>query len=351
MIEEELRAAFARHEPMTPPAGPVRAAIDRLARVRRRRRQRLQATGVGLALAVVLSVGLPQLAPDRTVETPPIGRSAAGTPAGPLNLLLVGTDGTADLEGLRADSVLLVHVPADRSRPYLVSLPRDLMVPIPGHGEDKLNSAFAYGAGPDRPDLRRGYDLIRRVVSDLTGVRVDAGAVLTYPALRRLTDAVDGVEVCLPWRIESFHTDRVFPAGCQRLGGAAAVDLLRQRRTLPDGGHDRDRVAQRYAAGLLRRAAEQEVLTDPVRLLELVRVVDADLVVGEGGHLADLVGVLPRLGSTEPVGLSLPVRETTRPVWRMTLHPQQGPDFLTALREDRLAEWAERNPDAVNSVR
>jgi hypothetical protein len=190
-----------------------------------------------------------------------------------------------------------------------------------------------------------------RVVSDLTGVPVDAGAVLTYPAVRRLTDAVEGVEVCLPRKVESAHTDRVFRAGCQQLGGAAAVDLLRQRLTLPEGGFDRDRTAQLYAAGLIRRAAGRDVLTSPVRLLDLIQVTDAELVLGRGGSLADLVGVLPTLRSTEPVGLSLPVRETIRPTWRITVHPQQGTSLLAAVREDRLAEWAAQHPDAVNHLR
>lgn len=69
----------------------------------------------------------------------------------------------------RADSVLLVHVPADRGRVYLISLPRDLEVSVPGHGTDKLNAAFLFGAGSDQSDLERGYDLTRRVV----GLRED----------------------------------------------------------------------------------------------------------------------------------------------------------------------------------
>ena len=202
MIEDDLRAAFARHEPLTP-ADRSAARRHRPARHRRRRRRRRwRAGGVALALLGVLGIGAP-LSP-RTVRAATGRRSAAragpdGCLAGALNMLLLGLDSDGSRPPL-ADSVLLVHIPADRSRPYLISLPRDLEVPIPGHGTDKLNAAFVFGAGHGRPDLTRGYELTRRTVADLTGVPVDAGVVLTYPALRTLTDAVDGVPVCLPDR-------------------------------------------------------------------------------------------------------------------------------------------------------
>ncbi|MEU8389282.1 LCP family protein [Micromonospora sp. NPDC048843] len=251
-----------------------------------------------------------------------------------------------------ADSVLLVHIPADRSRPYLISLPRDLEVSIPGRGVEKLNSAFYTGAGEPRPDLDAGYDLTRQVVADLTGVRVDAGAVLTFAGLRRITEAVDGVEVCLPKEVRSWHTRRTFPAGCQLLDGDASVDLLRQRRYLPDGASDRDRNAQRYIAGLVRRAVAQDVLTNPVRLTALLSAAGKGLAVDDDGlPLTRLVAVLPELKSVDPVGLSLPVGPPAGNASRLPLDPKEGPDFLAALREDRLAQWAAQHPEQVNPVR
>ncbi|MFG1886605.1 LCP family protein [Micromonospora sp. NPDC049051] len=353
MIEDDLRAAFARHEALAPPAGPLRSAIDRLAAARRRRRLRIQAGGAALALLGVLGIGVAQLTPDRVADDATLlAEPVEPAPTDALNILLLGADGSAKEPARMADSVLLLHVPADRSRPYLISLPRDLTVPIPGHGTDKLTAAFGYGAGAGRPDLKRGYELTRRVVTDLTGVRVDAGAVLTYPVLRRLTDEVHGVEVCLPGEVRSIHTERVFPTGCQRLDGAASVDLLRQRRGLPEGGLDRDRHAQLFAAGLIRRAGEQGVLTSPGRLFALADIVGADLMTGgDGTSLVDLLRVLPALKSVDPVGLSLPVGPPEGVGWRLSPDPEQAPAFLAALREDRLAQWAARHPDQVNRTR
>ncbi|WFE50874.1 LCP family protein [Micromonospora sp. WMMD1155] len=353
MIEDDLRAAFTRHEQLTPSTGPVRAAIDRLAATRRRRRQRFQAAGVAFALLAALGVGVPQLRPDRAEEGPLLPARPAAPPSGALNVLLLGVDGFGENPSYRlADSVLLLHVPADRSRPYLISLPRDLEVTVPGRGVDKLNSAFYGGAAEPRPDLDAGYDLTRRVVTDLTGVRVDAGAVLTFSGLRRITDAVDGVEVCLPDEVRSWHTRRVFPAGCQQLDGAASVDLLRQRRYLPDGAIDRDRNAQRYVAGLVRRAVAQDVLSNPVRLAALLSAAGEGLTVDDDGlPLTGLVAVLPELRSVDPVGLSLPVGPPVGDASRLQLDPKPGRAFLAALREDRLAQWVEQHPEQVNRTR
>ncbi|MEU4378784.1 LCP family protein [Micromonospora echinofusca] len=168
----------------------------------------------------------------------------------------------------------------------------------------------------------------------------------------RLTDEVRGVEVCLPREVRSVHTERVFASGCQRLDGAASVDLLRQRRGLPEGGLDRDRHAQLFAAGLIRQASQQGVLTNPVRLLTLADIVGTDVMTDDGGTtLVDLLRVLPDLKSVDPVGLSLPVGPPDDLGWRLSPDPEQAPAFLAALREDRLAQWVARHPDRVNGTR
>ncbi|MEH0982309.1 LCP family protein [Micromonospora sp. CPCC 205556] len=356
MTEEELRAAFARQEPSIPPVGPLRAAIDRIAARRRRRRNRLRAGGAALAVLGLLGVAVPQV-------VPPVGERAAtgnltGDPGGrsdALNVLLLGLDGTPRAHAAgstpRADAVLLVHVPADRSRIWLVSMPRDLLVKIPGHGTAKLNTAFAQGAGQPRPDLRRGYELTERTVTGVTGLPIDAGSALTYPALGKLTDGVGGVEVCLPGQVRSTHTRRTFPAGCQRLDGAGAVDLLRQRRDLPNGARDRDRNVQRYLAGLLRQLDERELRTNPAALGRLLAGIGADLTVDTGGRsLPDLLALAGTATSAAPVGVALPTVEDRERLGTSLLDRGAAPAFLAALREDRLDEWAAANPERVTPL-
>ncbi|MGC4894445.1 LCP family protein [Micromonospora sp. DT31] len=350
MIEDELRAAFARIEGLTPPAGPVRAAVDRAVARRQRRRRRVRA-GAALAVVAAALVGFTAMVPRPPEPALPLATPApAPAPAGALNLLLLGVD-QAD-GSRRADSILLVHLPADRSRVYLVSLSRDVLVPMPPPGgREKLNATFSRAPGSGT-DLAAGYRATRQAVADLTGVRVDAGAVLTYPGTRELTDAVGGVPVCLPAPVRSVHTGRRFPAGCQRLDGAQAVDLLRQRYGLREGGLDRDRNAARYAGGLLRRLHQQGTATDPAQLGRLLLRVGPAIRTDTGElSLPALVTVSGRALAAEPVMVALPVRREARTDGGIEPDSTLAPGFLDALRADRLAEWTAAHPEQVTTPR
>ncbi|MFD6613075.1 LCP family protein [Micromonospora chalcea] len=350
MIEDELRAAFARLEESTPPVGPVRAAVDRAVITRRRHRRRVRLAGTALAVAAVALGGFTAMAPRPPAPTAaPLLATPEPAPGGALNVLLLGVDQAAGSR--RADSILLVHVPADRSRLFLVSLPRDLLVPMPEQGGlGKLNATFSRAAGSGT-DLAAGFRATRQAVARLTGVRVDAGAVLTYPGARELTDAVGGVPVCLPEPVRSVHTERRFPSGCQRLNGAAAVDLLRQRYGLRDGGLDRDRNAARYAAGLLHQMREQGTATDPAQLGRLLLRVGSAVTVDTGDlSLPALVAASGRAAAAEPVAVAFPVLAE----WNgRGYEPDREltPGLLDALRADRLGEWAAAHPAWVTSLR
>ncbi|MFE2615474.1 LCP family protein [Micromonospora chalcea] len=350
MIEDELRAAFARLEESTPPVGPVRAAVDRAVITRRRHRRRVRLAGTALAVAAVALGGFTAMAPRPPAPTAaPLLATPEPAPGGALNVLLLGVDQAAGSR--RADSILLVHVPADRSRLFLVSLPRDLLVPMPPQGGlGKLNATFSRAAGSGT-DLAAGFRATRQAVARLTGVRVDAGAVLTYPGARELTDAVGGVPVCLPEPVRSVHTERRFPSGCQRLDGAAAVDLLRQRYGLRDGGLDRDRNAARYAAGLLHQMREQGTATDPAQLGRLLLRVGSAVTVDTGDlSLPALVAASGRAAAAEPVAVAFPVLAE----WNgRGYEPDREltPGLLDALRADRLGEWAAAHPAWVTSLR
>src|SRR3954451_2674198 len=147
------RAGRAPHE-RTPHEGGQRRRTARGVLV-----TRAVAAVVSVALLAVSGWGwyLSQVADasvNRTDAIPTSGNDGIGTD---MNLLLVGQDGRTDLTpeqlaelnagandsgGLNTDTMILVHVPADGSRASFVSFPRDSSVQIPGHGKDKLNSAY-----------------------------------------------------------------------------------------------------------------------------------------------------------------------------------------------------------------
>jgi LCP family protein required for cell wall assembly len=357
MIEDELRASFARHEPLAPDAGPLRAAIDNLA-VRRRRR-RFVVRAAGTALAVLATVSLPVLA--RTIAAGPAPAQVGGVTVtapptiavsgGALNFLLLGVDGEVDHDaGSRADSVLILHVPRDRSRIYLVALPRDLGVEIPDRGFGKLNAAFFYGSrrAGGRPDLAGGAALTERTVAGLTGVSFDGTATLTFSGLRRVTDAVGGVRLCLDRPVQSIHTGRKFGAGCAQFDGAAALDLLRQRYGQPEGAHDRDRNAQRFAKALLAKASARTG-TDPAKLVTMARALGDGLALDTKGlSLPDLLRAVRDVGAAEPVGIGWKIHsQQVNGETYERLDPAVSRGLFDAVRRDALAGWVAANPASV----
>ena len=150
----------------------------------------------------------------------------AAKQTGDQNFLLVGSDsregmdsqqeaelGTGDAAGRRTDTMMLVHIPAGGGKPALISLPRDSYVPIPGHGRDKLNSAFAIG----------GPQLLARTVEQVTDVHIDHYAEIGFGGFSGLVDAVGGVDICLDKPMDDEKANAHLPAGCQDLDGPKAL--------------------------------------------------------------------------------------------------------------------------------
>jgi len=354
MIEDDLRAVFARHEELTPPVGPVREAIDKVAT--RRRRRRLAVRAAGAVLAVLTVVTVPTVGRS-LVSAPasevPVGASPAPTQAVPdraLNFLLLGIEQRGGTEnGARADSILIVHVPRDRSRAYLISIPRDLGVEIPGHGRNKINAAFYHGShrAGAKLDFAGGAGLTARTLAGETGLRFDGTATLTFTGLRRLTDAVGGVRMCLDHPIRSVHTRRVFPAGCQDLDGRASMDLLRQRYGMEWGGHDRDRNAQRFAKALLAKLVGQQTVTDPTKLMAIAKAVGDGLTLDTGDvPLAGLLTAVASVATVDPVGIGWTFGTGSTDGWE-ELDPQVAGSLFEAMRQDRIAQWVTAHPRQV----
>lgn len=343
MIEDHLRETFARHEPVAPPAAPLRAAIDQAARSRRRRRFRTRLAGA--ALAVVAAVSAPfalRDAVDPAALDQALLPGSAPAVTRPLTLLVLGVDDDGG-RSYRADTVLVVHVPAGGSTAYLVSLPRDLLVEIPGMGRARLGEAFFFGSrGARPPDLAAGAALTARTVAATTGVPVDGTVTVTFSGLRAVTDALGGVNVCLDRQVTSRHTGRSFPAGCQRLDGRDALDLLRQRYGLPHGAYDRDANGRAFVRGLLERG---DVLADPVRLTRLSRAVAHGVTVaGTDLSTAQLLGVAAGVDGVVSVDIGSHYRGVTIDgVEYERLDETRSRPVFAAIRENRLAEWAAAN--------
>lgn len=206
-----------------------------------------------------------------------------------------------DIGNGRTDTILLVHIGGLGSGvpTTMVSLPRDSYVDIPGHGEDKINAAFAIGGAP----------LLTQTVEQATGLRLDHYAEVGFDGFAELVDAVGGVTMCPAEPISDPLAGIDLPAGCQELDGRDALGFVRSRAT-PRADLDRMLNQRAFMAALLHRAASPEVLLNPLRWYPMVHAAGGALAVDQGGHVWDLA----RLGWAlhgDTVTTTVPIGEFT----------------------------------------
>jgi LCP family protein required for cell wall assembly len=335
MIEEELRAAFARKVAEVPDASSLVGRIDAGTRHRRRQRAAVQVTGALLAVGL-LALGIPSLMRQFGPGLGPDGQ-AATVPAKPLNILIAGTDQRPGQNNRgRADSIILAHVPADRSGVYLVTIARDLWVdidPYPPTGfagaQGKIDEAYADG----------GSELLRREVSELTGVSIDGTVIVNFPGFASLVDRLGGVHLCLDAPVSIWGTTKVYPAGCATRGSADLLELLIQRKTQPYGDLSRQQLNAQFLGELARQVTHGSALADVGALRALYDGARQDLELD--------------LGNIDPVALVWELRSALGnvqsallPVWTTQngglttfgLAPESSALF-EALRSDALGSW------------
>ncbi|MGN9907954.1 LCP family protein [Phytohabitans sp. LJ34] len=308
--------------------------------------------GIGLALLLVSAVGIVGLrvlvsryersiAQERLLDE--AARQRRTAVQGPLNYLLVGSDLRANnpSEGQRADTIVIAHIPAGLDQAYLISIPRDLRVPIAGHGTDKINAAFSYGRVP----------LLSATVTQLTGVNFDGAAIIDFSGFRRVVDLLGGVTMCVDTRTRSIHTGRLFTVGCQQMSGAVALDYARQRYDLPAGDFDRQRHHQQLLKAIMVKVSDRGLVTNPLKIDQLVRAVGASLTVDTNGvPVEDLVFALRGLGAGDLVGLQVPAHPEMIGGVSYALLDDPAPGLFAALSRAEVAGWATANPKWINKL-
>ncbi|SBT47515.1 LCP family protein [Micromonospora auratinigra] len=303
--------------------------------------------------------------------TPPPGADLTG----PLNLLLVGVDTRVSVPGWEphGDAVLVLHVPAGLGKAYLFSLPRDLVVDIPAYpkagypgGRTKLTHAMSYGSrvpgDKAHPSTAQGYELLRTTVSRYTGLRIDAGAVITFGGFDKLVDTLGGVDINVDQRVASKHRrpdgryrDRVgseyvgpqmvYLPGDRHLTGWQALDYARQRYTA-GGDYTRQRHQQQLLRALARKILDENLARDPARVEQVVDALGKTLVyVGGGRKLVDFAYALGGLPADGLVLVALPGDGVgSGGSYRGEQLLPVGRQFLTALRAGRQDAFLTAHP-------
>ncbi|KNB51901.1 LCP family protein [Streptomyces caatingaensis] len=284
---------------MTGPRGPGEGG-------RAARRRPAGTAALALLLLLVLVAGWAVLELNGNISTFDSGglsRNRPGSAAGQ-NVLVIGSDsragGNRSLGGGtgavgRSDTAFLLHVHEDGAHATAVSIPRDTLVEIPPcrlpdgswtstRSRAMFNSAFTVGGTAGGNPA-----CTQNTVERLTGLRVDHTVVVDFAGFASMTDAVGGVEVCLPHEVRQGDLDPhrgspgevIFHKGRQTVSGKKALDYVRVRHGIGDGSDiGRIRRQQAFLASLVRKVRSQGL--NPTALLPLADAATRSLTVDPG---------------------------------------------------------------------
>ncbi|MET0424162.1 MAG: LCP family protein [Actinoplanes sp.] len=216
----------------------------------------------------------------------------AKTIDGALNVLLVGSDSRDpdakedEANAWRADTLILMHIPADHKSAQMISIPRDLWVNIPSSNSApcsdgsraKINASFAFG----------GIPRAVHTVECMTDVKIDHVAAIDFGGFKEVTDALGGVDLKVEQTITSIHRPhRVFKKGTMHMNGDQALDWVRQRKQFARGDFARMQHQQEFLKALMDKAASSGTLSSPGKLNTFLKSVTAAVTVDQEFSLTD----------------------------------------------------------------
>ena len=213
-------------------------------------------------------------------------------PQQPFYMLLLGVDKSegrseewgSDTSNFRADTIILARIDPPAQKVTLVSIPRDTLVDMGSHGEQKINSAYSFG----------GAAYMVEVVSDFAGVDISHYAEIDFEQFTSIVDTIGGIEVTLPVAVsDMFYSGIDLPAGTQTLNGQQALGLCRSRHAYDE-----------YGGGDFYRAANQRMVIAAIvkKVLQLDPVSMANTVSEMAGSVTTTFSV------TDIVGLAMQFR-------------------------------------------
>ncbi|WP_270421358.1 LCP family protein [Acidaminococcus massiliensis] len=174
---------------------------------------------------------------------------------GKRNTMVLGVDRRSGDTG-RSETLFVTMLDTSRNQAALLSVPRDTLVSIPGHGWDKVNHAYAYG----------GHDLSRKTLENFLGIQINNYVLVDFQGFIKLVDAIGGVDIDVekpmqyadPYDGENGLVINLQP-GRQHMDGTTAIQYVRYR----DEEGDIGRVArqQKFMKAVFAKLRSTSLLT------------------------------------------------------------------------------------------
>lgn len=295
---------------------------------------------------------------------------------GTLNILMVGLDERPDnADGVRSDSIIIMHVPATHDQAYLISIPRDLWVSIPAvktlhpvKENSKINAAFNYGW--QKGGREGGVALLASTIKSISGINFNAAAIVNFGGFQKVVEALGGVDMCLDQAVNSHHIGRDkagnlvalyshpsatpvhYSVGCRHLEAWESLDYVRQRYDLPNTDYDRARHQQQFLKAVLKRAKSQGLTTNPVKALQVKNAAGEALTLDTNKtDFATWAFTLRGVAENEMIMLKINAGSyntlTLSDGTQAERLSDESMEMLAALKADKLGEFIMQHPGVV----
>ncbi|MDQ0404197.1 LCP family protein [Streptomyces sp. NPDC000349] len=273
------------------------------------------------------------------------------------NILIIGTDkrtgegneGYGDKGSVgHADTNILLHVSEDRSNATALSIPRDLIVDVPDCEtvqEDKTKKIIPGSTGvrfnTSLGESGRDAGCTMRTVKEATGIQPDHFMMADFNAVKTLTTAVGGVDVCVEKAVDDPKSHLKLPAGESKVEGEQALAFVRTRHAFGNEGDlDRIKVQQQFLGSLMRKMSSSDTLTSPTKLVKLAEAatnaLTVDKAIGNVGTLKDLALELKKVPPKNITFTTVPVIDNPAEKVKATVvvNETTGPQVFDMIRND-----------------
>ncbi|MEU6568014.1 LCP family protein [Streptomyces parvulus] len=273
------------------------------------------------------------------------------------NILIIGTDkrtgegneGYGDKGSVgHADTNILLHVSEDRSNATALSIPRDLIVDVPDCETVQEDGTKTIVPGTSNVRFNtslgesgRDAGCTMRTVKEATGIQPDHFMMADFNAVKTLTTAVGGVDVCVEKAVDDPKSHLKLPAGESKVEGEQALAFVRTRHAFGNEGDlDRIKVQQQFLGSLMRKMSSSDTLTSPTKLVKLAeaatKALTVDKAIGKVGTLKDMALELKKVPPKNITFTTVPVIDNPAEKVKATVvvNETKGPQVFDMIRND-----------------
>ncbi|MEW9521591.1 LCP family protein [Streptomyces tubercidicus] len=349
------RRAAGSRAAMGAEAGPASRRKRKPKKSGKKRALHWTAGAVGFVLVAVGGAGYviyQQL--DGNISKVDVGVENDAVSEGPVNLLIIGTDsrsgkgnggyGDAGSVG-HADTTILMHISKDRTNATAMSIPRDMITDIPTCPTKQKDGStknipgehgvrFNTSLGQENRDPGCTW----RTVEKMTGLKINHFMMADFNAVKELSTAVDGVEVCAGKDINDPKSHLKLKAGRHTVMGEQALAFVRTRHTVGFGSDlSRIELQQQFLSSLIRKL-KSSAFSSPGKLYDVsqaaTRALTVDTGIGTASKLLDFGTDLKKVDIDKVTFATVPVLDNPKDPATVIMDKAKADPLFAMVRAD-----------------